>query len=305
MEPQLALPDVLRHVPLPEWPRVEFHGLLNRLAFHAEDVDALLSGLVRLSDRDRRRVQELRRHLATRVGRLTERVNVLEDEFSPSHPGGQGYLNLLALTSVAPLVQAEFVRRGLDTETAWRSVSDLGQQVHIHRVVHGEFGFSSAEWVSLNYNASLVWLGRLQYSVEYDHHWGWVLGCHIPESGPLSPHDVEDSLRRLHTEMIPAFPEFEFSRVTCRSWLLDQNLVARLHPDSNVAQFARRFVPYGDPTPGRRDALFFGFHIESHGRSPVDHTILSAKTSLQRAIVAQLDDGDVVVQPGWLEIPHH
>lgn len=291
-------------VPLHEQRPHDTHRLLELLGFRPEDERALVAGFEHLTRQDREVIRERGLALAQRVGQLSERTSVLaEKEEAPHHAAGRGYLSLLALVEVAPLVHAELLRRGLDVSTAWKSLSDLGQQVHIHRLVHGTFGFSAAEWVAKNYSGSLVWLGRLQFTIEHDSQWGWVLGCHIPETGPLRPEEVDASLARLPTELLPAFPEFNFSRVTCHSWLLDQQLVARLDPESNMARFARRFTPYGTPTPGRRDALFFAFHVETRDDPAIDLTALPHQSSLQRAIITQLTESDIVVQPGWMPLP--
>lgn len=278
--------------------------LLPRLGFRQDDATELLFGLAELSDSDWDHIEDLRRELTMRVGRIEDR----DARFgTPSaHGVAVGYPELLALAAVAPSVHDELVRRGLDDETAWKSVSDLGQQVHVHRLVHGEFGFSANEWVAGNFNGSLVWLDRLQFTVERDPQLGWVLGTHIPETGPLTPASVEAAIRRASLELVAAYPEYHFSGITCTSWLLDPNVAARLSHGSNVATFARRFIPYGEPRPGRRDALFFGFHRETDGGIAVDLDELTPFSSLQRALLDQLrTDEGVVIQSGWIPLPLH
>lgn len=292
------------HVPVHKQSPQDAARLLEHLGFRPEDAREVIAGFTHLTVSDVDIIRERRHALAKRVGRIEERISVLPEEGAPEHAAGRGYLSLLALVDVAPLVHAEFLRRGLDPATAWKSLSDLGQQVHIHRLVHGRFGFSATEWVAKNFSGSLVWLGRLQFTVEHDSHWGWVFGCHIPETGPLGATEVDASLERLAREVVPAFPEFEFSRVTCHSWLLDQDLVARLNPESNMARFAQRFTPYGTPDPGRRDALFFAFHVETRDNPDVDLAALPQESSLQRAIITQLTESEIVIQPGWLPLPH-
>ena len=277
-------------------------GLLERLGFRPEDAADLLTCLDALDAADWTQVDHLHALLADRVGRLDERPNPLEGQRT-DHPVAPDLLALAALVATGPLVRDELVRRGLPSRMAWASASDLGQQVHIHRVVHGRFGLGSTGWVAPNYAGGLVWLGRLQYTLEKDEEFGWVLGCHIPESGPLTPAAVDASLRLARDLAVPAFGDFPLSRVVCASWLLDRNLADRLDPASNFVRFSRRFTPYGTPRDGRRDALFFGFHRETAGGQQVELTALPRDTSLHRAILAQLDAGGVVAQPGWLPFP--
>lgn len=277
-------------------------ALLDRLAFRPEDAAALTQCLTALDDEDWRQVEHLADLLAARVGRLDERPNPLAGE-RIDHPAARELLALAALVATAPLLHDELVRRGLGSAAAWASASDLGQQVHIHRLVHGAFGFSATGWVAPNYSGGLVWLGRLQYTLDQDEEFGWVLGCHIPESGPLTPAAVEESLTLARDVALPVFGEFPVDRVTCHSWLLDRNVAARLDPASNFVRFCHRWTPYGTPTDGRRDALFFGFHRETRDGQHVDLAGLPRDTSLQRALLAQLDAGGVVVQAGWLPFP--
>ena len=119
----------------------------------------------------------------------------------------------------------------------------------------------------MNYSGSLLWLGRLQYTLEPD---TASLGCHIPEAGPLTPELVDASLELARQVALPAYSDFEITGFTCTSWLLDAGLSERLPATSNVARFAARFEPYGEPGDGRRDALFFGFHRETRDGGEVD-----------------------------------
>lgn len=271
---------------------------LERLGFRPDDAAAVLDGLDRLTAADLAEVERLEGLLRSNIGRVERRFNPVEGP-SVEHRLGTDFPLLIALIRVAPGVQAELVRRGLDDETAWRSVADLGQQVHVYRLVHGRFGFGGRPWVPTNFSGSLVWLGRLQYTLEPD---DLALGVHIPESGPLTPELVDESLELARRIALPAYGEFEISRFTCVSWLLDPGVNARLPETSNVARFAARFEPYGEPGDGTRDALYFGFHRETRNGETVELDDLPQTSSLQRAIVAQLRDGGVTIQPGELPL---
>lgn len=276
--------------------------LLGRLAFRPEDAAAFTDCLRAFTDADWATVERLHGLLAARVGLLEDRPNPLHGE-PIDHPLAPELLGLAALVAAAPQVQHELVRRGVTPDVAWRSVADLGQQVAVHRRVHGRFGFGTTGWNAPNFAGGLVWLGRLQYTLERDEVFSWVLGCHIPETGSLTPAAVDDSFRQARHLADTAFADFPISRITCESWLLDPSMVARLDPASNMARFAGRFTRYGTPRDGRRDALYFGFHRETRSGQHVDLASLPRATSLQRAVLAQLDAGGVVVQRGWAPLP--
>lgn len=275
---------------------------LARLGFAPEDAAWVLSGLSGLGRAEQGTLAAMRERLEARVGRLETRENVLAD-FPVEHPHGEGYLQLLALVEIAPTVHASMLARGVDDDVAWRSLGDLGQQVHIHRLVHGVAGFGATDWVVRNYNGCLLWLGRLQYTLEHDDELGWVFGCHIPETGPLSPEAVDESLALVRPIALPVFREFPVGRITCTSWLLDAGLVRRLPDESNVARFARRFTPCGTPADGRRDLLYFCFRVETASGQPVDLASLPRDSTLRRAALDLLHGEGPVVQEGWLPIP--
>lgn len=224
-----------------------------------------------------------------------------------------GLIALMAFVSVAGDVHREYVRRGVPDEIAWKSLSALGQQVHIHRLVHGRFGMSSQSWCAANYTGRLLWLGRLQFTLQEDRDHATdgadthVLGVHIPESGPLKPKEIDDSLRMALQIALPAFSDYKPQLITLHSWLLDPGINARLNPESNLALFTRRFELYGEAKDAFRDALFFGFHIEPQGRD-LDLDALPQTTSLQRAIVAQLKGDGVGLYSGklkdWPQLDH-
>lgn len=272
--------------------------LLARLGFRAADTAEFLAGTGSLSPADRTEIDRLGVLLHANLGRLESRDNPVDGE-PVAHPVGTDFPLLVALVLTAPTVAGELVRRGVDEATAWHSVADLGQQVHVHRLVHGRFGFGGRPWVPVNFSGSLLWLGRLQFTLESA---TASLGCHIPEAGPLTPEAVDESLDLARRIALPAWREFEITRFTCLSWLLDPGLNARLPEHSNVRRFASRFRPTGPGEDATRDALYFGFHRETSQGQRVDLDDLPRDSSLQRAIIDQLKDGGVSLQEGWMPL---
>lgn len=269
------------------------------LGFRPDDARAFLDLTARLSDDDWTRVDEALRVLEAHVGALEARRNPLEGMDLDAAGVGQA-VALVALVLVAPRTVAELVARGVDEATAQRSVSDLGQQVHVFRGAHGRFGFSATPWCAANASGSHLWLGRLQFTLEPSE--GPALGVHIPATGPLTPELVDDALARALDVAVPAWAEFDVHRFVCDSWLLDRGLVAALPATSNVRRFAERFTPYGAGRDGRRDFLFFGFRHEPTDDDPLSLDDLPQDTSLQRAAVARLRTGQATCQQGWMPL---
>ncbi|MGV8846354.1 acyltransferase domain-containing protein [Tessaracoccus sp.] len=284
---------------------------LERLGFRPEDATEfrhLVQGIDSRPDMAER-VEAVSQKMRRNIGDLDAGAQAVSEVNDPSRPK-DGLIALLALVSVADDVHREHERRGVPEEVSWKSLSDLGQQVHIHRCVHGRFGLSSQDWCAANYTGRLLWLGRLQFALQKDrdHAAGGtdahMVAVHIPESGPLTPEEIDDSLRLASQIALPAFKDYAPQVVTLHSWLLDPGINAGLNPESNMVKFTRRFELYGESTDAYRDALFFGFHIEPGG-GEIDLDSLPQTTSLQRAIVTQLKGDGVGLYAGRLkDWPH-
>lgn len=264
--------------------------VLPRLRFRDDDAAATLAAIPEvLTD-----AQSVRR-LADIVDRIEARGSEVcapsefTDDDSP-HPLGPGVLPLLALLATREEAHRRHTDRGIPDDLAWESLSDLGQQVWVHRQVHGGFGLHNQCWLSGNWAGGLVWLGRLQFDVEptKEDVPGFPAGtpaffCHIPETGPLDPAAVDASLSQARKLLPGWYPEVAAPGIHCVSWLLDPQL-RELLPDSNIARFAARFEPLGPDACGLRDATYFGFHREQ----PCDVAELPRNNRFQRAIAEHL-----------------
>ena len=203
-----------------------------------------------------------------------------------SDPHGHGVLALLALAVTAGDLAEYHRSRGVPAEVSDRTLTELGQQVWVHRLTYGELGLHTYDWLTVTWSGSLYWLGRLQFNLQLTNR-GWVCSTHIPRSGPLDPDAVDASLAAAARFFPEHFPDRPVEDFWCRSWLLDPTLAAALDPASNMARFQSRWRLYGDPMPGDEDALFFTFAR----RGEVDLDGLPRDTSLQRAIVDRLRAG--------------
>ena len=228
------------------------------------------------------------------ASRLRAQIGLAETE-----PAVEPVDELVALEGY--LVTLEDIRKfhaglGVDDEVSWATLADLGRQVWLHRRVHGVFGCETYWWLISHWLGSLYQLGRLQFLLyrEYDDIPGvspgeWVLGMHIPETGPLSPASVDDSLARARAFFERHFPDRPVRTVTLNSWLMDPVLSSRLPAESNLASFNRRFTPYGEWSDGNPGAIYFTFRTRS-----LDHLDrLPRETTLQRLVL------DQVTGPGW------
>lgn len=258
--------------------------LAERLGFTAEDgADLQRIAPVVLAD------ESAVSRIVDRVGALEKSVgNFTEQQVFATEPGGgaAGVEAMLALLAATDSVRALHRSRGITEEDSWRALSDLGQQVAVHRLVFGEFGLHTQNWLVTAWSGALYWLGRLQFNLVRPPSLGrWVLSTHIPRSGSLAPELVDASFVRAKDFFAAHFPDHPVAQFHCRSWLLDPGLSAL--GDSNVARFAARWTLIGEPEDGDADVEFFVFRTRA--RPP--HHELVPHSSLERVITERWADG--------------
>lgn len=204
-------------------------------------------------------------------------------------PGSDGVLPMLVLLTTVDAIREFHTRRGIPDDVSWRSLSDLGQQVFVHRLTYDRFGLHTYGWLRVAWSGALYWLGRLQFNLQQDEvEKGWVVSTHIPRTGPLTPDSVDASFAAAAAFFDRHFPEFPATTLFCHSWLLDPELTAGLPADSNMAQFQGLWRIRDDGRPADADALFFTFNR----RGDVDLDTLPQDTTLQRLIVKRLRAGE-------------
>lgn len=206
-----------------------------------------------------------------------------------------GMLPMLALLVTAPDVVAYQLGRGVPEAQAWRNLSDLGQQVRVHRLAYGRFGLHNQGWLRTVWAGGFAWLGRLQFNVQPLPGGEWVLSTHIPRrdsdgarrSGALSPDAVEDSFEQAARFYAAYFPDLPATHFWCHSWLLAPELAAAL-PGSNMAAFQQRWILDDQAEQGDDDAVYFTFAQ----RAPYQLRRLPRTTRLERAVVSRMEQGE-------------
>ncbi len=167
----------------------------------------------------------------TMAERLVPAIGVIGDPWDGSLPWpwraegtdsayGAGVLELLALVATVDEVRAYHASRGIGGDDSWRALSDLGQQVFVHRLTYGAFGLHTHDWLRVAWSGALYWLGRLQFNLQRDPldpgaeaAGTWVLSTHIPRSGPLTPAEVDASFAAARTFFAEHFADFAVDRL--------------------------------------------------------------------------------------------
>jgi hypothetical protein len=262
--------------------------------------DALLGEVTRVANALRR---EAGLHVTPPpLGHWKKDLDAAQQVIAP----GEGLLPILAHIVSTDTVRAWHTARGLEEQQSWGVLADLGQQMRVHRTGTGRLGLHQLSWTAMNWSGGLFHLGRLQFdlhhaseqSAEQDR---WVIGTHIPATGPLTPAAVDDSFARAREFFPTHFPDLALGRpdgapafgseFTCHSWLMNPQLPEFLGKDSNIGAFVDRWQVV-ETSPGDDSAAFFVFGA----RPPYDPADFPRRTTLEKEIAARLSDGR-----GWLD----
>jgi hypothetical protein len=223
-----------------------------------------------------------------------------------STPMGRYFFVYVYLAALAD-VRRFHAKRGIADDISWATLADLGRNLKRDRLLFGDGGLRTSRWLTLHFRGSIYELGRLQFNrmnvpaahvADAFREGEPALGIHIPENGPLTPDECDNSLAQAPRFFARYFPETPTRLGICTSWLLDPQLADYLTPDSNVMLFQRRFELVGEGQDGDADILRFVFH-----RITPNTDDLPQRTTLERAIVEHLRAGKHWrSRTGWLEV---
>jgi hypothetical protein len=205
-------------------------------------------------------------------------------------------VSIAAFLTTLPDVRRYHAERGISDEISWATLADLGKQLDVHRRTHGGYGLETHWWMTIHWTGMIYALGRLQFllhqapesnPVPGTEPGEWVIGVHIPETGPLTPDEVDASFDQAREFFPRHFPEYPVRVATLGSWLIDPYLLDHLPQDSNMVRFGRRFTPYGKPTDSQESAVYFTFR----SRDLDDLHKLPRDTTLQRLVLDRIESG--------------
>ncbi len=105
---------------------------------------------------------------------------------------------------------------------------------------NGRKYFDRAWWAYRHISMELFRIGDLEYQFsEYDGE--QAIAIHIPSDAVFSSDAVDDSLNQADLFFQTYYPEYQYTKYTCDSWLLSPVLNQLLPASSNIANFRRRF----------------------------------------------------------------
>ena len=155
-----------------------------------------------------------------------------------------GVKNLLHYLYFCEETKKRYALRGIPDDVLFETLSDLVIWTEIWSGVKGTLYLGELPWLALHLSARLFKVGRLQFAFppsEGAEHEG-TLEVHIPAAGKLDTEKSQASIDEARCFFAKYFPEYEYDRFTCDSWLLDETLKKYLKPESNIVRFGDLFT---------------------------------------------------------------
>jgi hypothetical protein len=121
-----------------------------------------------------------------------------------------------------------------------------------------------------------------------------VLDMHVPAEGELTLDAIRDALAQAEPFFDHYYAEQKFVAYVCGSWLFSPQLETMLAWDSNILRWQREGYLFPSESGGE-DFLTFTF-----GARSIDIATAPRDTSLQRAVIAHLERGDILRCGGYL-----
>ena len=144
--------------------------------------------------------------------------------------------NLLMYLFFCEELSEGYIKREIDEKILLATLSDVVIWAKVHYEINGSLGLTQTNWLSRHFAMKLFRLGRLQFCMAENE-----LEMHIAEGDSLTPEKCENSLSLARAFFNKHFPEFEYDKFTCHSWLLDETLLTFVGKDSNIAKFRNMF----------------------------------------------------------------
>lgn len=221
----------------------------------------------------------------------------------PSRPPGEphtvAYLPVLAFAETLPTTLAWARTRGIPPAVVAATLGDVGRMLVRNRLWAGHIGLGDelGGWLTRHLVGSVLQVGRLQHerSAAGLRTGAWLqedgaayaqgdvcVNLHVPETGPLAPGAVLESLRAGRSLLRRRFPEERLRVRFCVSWLLDPQLGEYLPASSNILAFQQLFR-IGPAKDDDGDTSVRKFVFGGDLAPVVD---LPQGTALERAVVA-------------------
>jgi len=220
----------------------------------------------------------------------------------PPPPAACPLFYVFAALGLAARIAVRHRALGISPEITADTLWDIGQQVWLHRDIHGAVGMNKGWWLSHHLASHLFRLGRLQFQRGRARpglgpvpEGEAILDVHIPEDGPFPPSACEASFEAARQLFPRVFPEDGAAWFTCDSWLLDPALAGLLPDGCNILHFQRRFELVEEAEDRAAQVFEFVFHRpDLDATEDRDLSELPRRTLLERALLDHYEAGGTI-----------
>lgn len=154
-----------------------------------------------------------------------------------------GIKNLLYYLYFCENVEKIYAKRGIPENILIDTLRDLVIWTEIWSDIKGTLYLGELAWLSHHLSGKLFKVERLQFCFPPATEEGYrSMEIHIPAVGKLSREASLSSIEAAKRFFATYFPEYEYDRFTCESWLLDETLKKYLAPESNIIMFGDLFT---------------------------------------------------------------
>lgn len=207
-------------------------------------------------------------------------------------------MDILYILSLFPILQELYRKENIDEELFYGFVGNIKASLGGGKTFYGtRIGW----WFMDFFKLKLFTVGRLQYRrrrFRCDTICGdmvfpensFYLDVHIPGGGSLKPELCQQSYEKAAAFYRQRFGD-ENIVIGCYSWLLSPDLDGLLPETSNILAFAHQYTLVEATPDTKYDHLVYAFGIHE---KPEDLAVLPENSSLQRALKAWLQEGNVL-----------
>lgn len=113
--------------------------------------------------------------------------------------------------------------------------------VNEHMKSYGCYGFDRDWWTCRQISMREFRIGELEYEMEYKED-KYVMSIHIPSDAKLSADNCKQSVMQAIDFFDTYYPDYQYEKLRCGSWMLSPALTYVLPPESNILMFQKAFV---------------------------------------------------------------
>jgi len=216
-----------------------------------------------------------------------------------------GQRNFLSVLYMCEGLSKQYTAYGISEDILMDTLGDIVRWLKTWSDLKSDLFLGELPWLQWHMRFNLFQLGRLQFRMgeagadipDANVRQGDpVLEIHIPNAGPLTPEECENSIAMAKAFFAKYFPEFDWKVFICHSWLLDDTLAQFLPANSNILKFQKQFTLV---EKHRSDSILGYVFTWKTNREQVKDLV--ARSSFAKAVKAHIgNNGDFYVALGYI-----